>query len=551
MIQRMHLSVAVVLVVTGTAGFCRDADDHLVAHWSFDEDGNAIVWDSGPYGLHGSASNVTYGRGIIGPAAGFDGFRTEIHIGADTGGAPARIGKLSQGAVSVWFNYQSIGGQILPILYFGAADTGAPHNSLIVEIGHGDDPKNRRLYFTIINARFCFDSGVDLEPDQWYHFVGVVGPDGNTGYLNGREMTGRHYNLGSDATYTDFFASVPVGEMMAIGYGRYGQQDPFYHFKGSIDDVRIYDRPLEANEVSRLYEDTFGPTTAYEYEDVAYGPYERNILDFWRADSEGPTPVVVFIHGGGFRSGDKRTIRTPSGLAEIERYLQNGISFAAINYRFRMTTTLDLIILDCARAIQFLRYRAADWNIDKTRIAAYGGSAGGGASIWLGFQDDRADPNSDDPVLRESTRLAAIGHLNSQATYDFMQWPEILGIDPDWALVMNSQEDLELYGIEDRSRLWDPDIVAMRAFLDMPAFMDADDPPLYTSNLRPDIDPRSAGEVIHHPRHAIYLKQRCDLLGIPCTAVLADTPASKRMRLVDFFIEQLTGPTESTNGKGP
>ncbi|MBL8994496.1 MAG: hypothetical protein JNM63_14220, partial [Spirochaetia bacterium] len=42
------------------------------------------------------------------------------------------------------------------------------------------------------------------------------------------------------------------------------------------------------------------------YGDVSYGPYgERNLLDFWKADSETPTPVLVSIHGGGFLGGNK------------------------------------------------------------------------------------------------------------------------------------------------------------------------------------------------------------------------------------------------------
>lgn len=540
MARSTHTPAAVILVFVAVTGFCDSMNDHLVAHWSFDADTDGVVWDAGLHGLDGVAGDIIYGQGVIGPAAVFDGAHGGIFILAADGQAPPQIADLAQGAISVWFNYQSIGARILPILYFGESDSGAPHNSLIIEIGHGDNPENRRLYFTIINARFCYDSGVNLEPGQWYHFAAVVGPEGNTGYLDGRELTDRHYNLGSNARYSDFFASVPVRELLALGYGRYGKDDRFYHFLGSIDDVRIYDRPLDANEVSDLHESAFGPLPTHE--NVAYGPHERNVLDFWQADSDRPTPVVVYIHGGGFRSGDKTGIRTASGLAEIAYYLDHGISFAAINYRFRTTTTLDHIILDCARAIQYLRQRADEWNIDKTRIASYGGSAGGGASLWLGVHDDLADPNSDDPVLRESSRLAALGHLNSQATYDFVQWPEILGIDPNWPKVMNSREDLELYGITDRSRLWDPDIVAMRAFLDMPAFMDPTDPPIYTSNLKPDTEPRNANEVIHHPRHAMYLQAECDLLGIPCTAILADTPAAERIRLADFFIDQLAGP---------
>lgn len=535
--------VAVLTAVATTTGFAGDLDEHLVAHWGFDLDVDGVVLDGGPYGFHGSAYGITYGQGVFDRAAVFAGLWDEIVIPTHSVPPPQEIAELAYGSISVWFTFEDVGAQILPIFYFGEADTGTPHNSLIIEIGHRDNPGNRRLYFTIVNARFCYDSGANLEPGRWYHFVAAVGPEGNTGYLNGEELTRRHYNLGSDASYADFFASVPVPELLAIGYGRYGLADEFHHFKGSIDDVRIYDRPLDANEVTRLYGAAFGPVPTYE--DVAYGPDKRNVLDFWQADADGPAPVVVYIHGGGFRSGDKSSIRTASGLAEITHYLANGISFAAINYRFRTTATLDRIMLDCARAVQFLRYQGERWNIDRTRIAAYGGSAGGGASLWLGVHDDLADANSADPVLRQSTRLAAIGHLNSQATYDFVQWPDVLGIDPNWAETMGSAEDLDLYAITDRSQLGDPNVVAMRAFLDMPAFMDPNDPPLYTQNLRPDTEPRNANEVIHHPRHAIYLKTLCDLEGIPCIAVLAETAPEERVRLTDFFTELLLdGPTD-------
>lgn len=44
------------------------------------------------------------------------------------------------------------------------------------------------------------------------------------------------------------------------------------------------------------------------YRDVAYGDHERDVVDLYQADSEGPTPVYVYIHGGGFRGGDKAGI---------------------------------------------------------------------------------------------------------------------------------------------------------------------------------------------------------------------------------------------------
>jgi cephalosporin-C deacetylase-like acetyl esterase len=78
---------------------------------------------------------------------------------------------------------------------------------------------------------------------------------------------------------------------------------------------------------------------------------------------------------------------------------------------------------DSARALQFLRYQAEEYNLDKTRVASTGGSAGGCIALWLGFHDDMADPKNEDPVLRESTRLIALAPAGGQHTLmieDFM-----------------------------------------------------------------------------------------------------------------------------------
>ena len=73
---------------------------------------------------------------------------------------------------------------------------------------------------------------------------------------------------------------------------------------------------------------------------------------------------------------------------------------------------------DAARALQFVRSKAAEWNIDKKRIGATGGSAGGCSSLWLAFHDDMADPKSDDPVARESTRLYCAAVNGAQVSLD-------------------------------------------------------------------------------------------------------------------------------------
>ncbi len=155
-------------------------------------------------------------------------------------------------------------------------------------------------------------------------------------------------------------------------------------------------------------------------ESVSYGKHARNVLDFWQAKSDAPTPVVFCIHGGGWNGGDKS-----SYFGAVKGYLDKGISVVSINYRLmaqaneqKVMPPVKAPLEDAARALQFVRSKAKEWNIDKTRIGATGGSAGGCSSLWLAFHDDMADPKSDDPVLRESTRLFCAAVNGAQVTLD-------------------------------------------------------------------------------------------------------------------------------------
>lgn len=154
--------------------------------------------------------------------------------------------------------------------------------------------------------------------------------------------------------------------------------------------------------------------------DVPYGEHPRQVLDFYQARSDAPTPVVFAIHGGGWRAGDKGGY-----AAQAKRFNDAGISVVAINYRLTTEATekgveppVEWPIADAARALQFVRSKAAEWNLDKTRIGATGGSAGGCSSLWLLYHDDLADPRSSDPVARESTRLTCAAVVGPQTTLD-------------------------------------------------------------------------------------------------------------------------------------
>ncbi len=99
----------------------------------------------------------------------------------------------------------------------------------------------------------CFDTNKNLVENQWYHYAVVVSPDGNTGYLNGVEMTDRDYNFDS-AKNPSFLNTIPVKEKLYLGYGRNSYQisPDFVFYKGLLDDVRVYNQPLSAEEIKEL-----------------------------------------------------------------------------------------------------------------------------------------------------------------------------------------------------------------------------------------------------------------------------------------------------------
>lgn len=303
--------------------------------------------------------------------------------------------------------------------------------------------------------------------------------------------------------------------------------------------------------------------THVHYEGVAYGPFPRNELDVWRVDSATPTSLAVFIHGGGFQSGSKDSVH--QNRTVIPSLLAAGVSVASISYRYAYRdpdaaleapvpndegtihdvngTRLDYILRDCARAIQFLRYRAAEWNIDPTRIGAWGGSAGAGCSVWVGAVDDLAVADHPDPVLRESSRLAVMGHTNGQPTYDWARWPELLQLDADYVFDQVGRESTRLTQMRIDDVRFTPEGRALGAVMDYYEQLSPDDPPFMTVNRAEDRDESmitDPSQIVHHPRAHVALYRRCVAMGLRCEIATMIEDSGYRGSIVSFLIEVLT-----------
>ena len=141
-------------------------------------------------------------------------------------------------------------------------------------------------------------------------------------------------------------------------------------------------------------------------QDVIYSQAGGHLIamDAYLWDWGSLAPAVVYIHGGGWRDGDKKDV--PEFLEK--GLFDAGISLISINYRLSQQAPHPAQLEDVTRAIQFVRHKAASWHIDPDRMAVMGESAGAHLALWIGLHDDRRDLDSDDPVERKSTRVSAI-----------------------------------------------------------------------------------------------------------------------------------------------
>jgi acetyl esterase/lipase len=165
-----------------------------------------------------------------------------------------------------------------------------------------------------------------------------------------------------------------------------------------------------------------GSDPAPTYRDVSYGGHVRQKMDVYLAKSSGPSPVVVYIHGGSWRGGDKNTVMGQ------HVFLEQGISLIAINYRYipeeNPSDSIPAVAIpfeDAARALQFIRSKAGEWGLDRDRIGIWGRSAGACTGLWLATHANLANPSSPDPISRESTRPACVAALIPQTSLDPVQ----------------------------------------------------------------------------------------------------------------------------------
>ena len=126
------------------------------------------------------------------------------------------------------------------------------------------------------------------------------------------------------------------------------------------------------------------------FDSVAYGDHPMQKMDVWLPEKGAPTPAIIFVHGGGFRNGDRKDPR----LGErIPKCRAARVALISVEYRLLkdagdVKPPVRVCMDDVTAAIRFVRSKAKEWNIDLSRIGLTGSSAGAHAVLYASLTGD-------------------------------------------------------------------------------------------------------------------------------------------------------------------
>ncbi|MEM9415666.1 MAG: alpha/beta hydrolase [Planctomycetota bacterium] len=264
-----------------------------------------------------------------------------------------------------------------------------------------------------------------------------------------------------------------------------------------------------------------GRQLAPTHRDLAYGDHERHRIDLYIApaneDRPGPTPLVVYFHGGQFITGTKNDLQI-----DTRALLESGISVASVGYRYTRDEPFPACFEDAARAIQYLRLNADEYNLDPEQFATAGQDAGANLALYLALHDDLAErPNArereyranrdidEDPfdeigLMAQSTRVVGAMAINPLASFDPRYWEEN-------GLPLNNHERYlpAWLGVNFLEPFNDKELIEIVEDLSPAELVSADDPPLLLLSMFDDlpIEEDTSWTIMRlHPR-------QCQLLG--------------------------------------
>ena len=272
---------------------------------------------------------------------------------------------------------------------------------------------------------------------------------------------------------------------------------------------------------------------AATHADISYGPSPHQLMDVYLPPGGGEPCGVIIWYGGIWQPAKHvpdvgRFFAAHCAVIGVEtRTLTDGMNEHA-------NPPVSYVMNDACRAVQFVRLNAAAWNIDPRRIAVAGGSQGTLPALYVGCAGERADPKSNDPVERVSTKVTCVGAYRSQPSIDpkrMQEWvPGVTWGAP--ALGCSFEESLkrreELLPIIAK---WSPDYLLHK-----------DAAPIYFENewglTQPD-KITEANYKVHSPAWALGFQKLAENAGAQCFVKYLGHPTEKYKDIWDFLIQQM------------
>lgn len=267
--------------------------------------------------------------------------------------------------------------------------------------------------------------------------------------------------------------------------------------------------------------------------DVSFGPHPHQLLDIYLpTEGTGPFPVLVWF--GGLWEPRKQA-------PELRRFLSQGIAVVAVQSRTlkdgvaeKADPPVSYPMNDARRAVQFVRGNAARWKVDPRRIGVGGGSQGALPALFVGCSEDQADPKSDDPIARLSTRVTCVAAFRSQPSIDPQRMQEwVPGVQ--WgapAFGCSFEESLRRREeLLPQIRTWSPETL-----------LHPGSAPIYFENNWGLTQPAGVTETdykVHSPAWALGFQELAKKAGVECHVKYPDHPTEGLRDTWDFLVKKL------------
>lgn len=167
-----------------------------------------------------------------------------------------------------------------------------------------------------------------------------------------------------------------------------------------------------------------------KYEKIVYaGNSPTQTLDIYvPQEGEGPFPVIFAIHGGGFEFGSANMCKEMIGFTKY------GYAVVGVNYRMSGEAIFPAAVSDCKAAVRFIRANASEYNLDSSKMAIWGASAGANLAVMVGILGNTDILDGD---VTDNIDFSA----SVDAVIDWFGPLDFFHMDSDFALLNVTEDD--------------------------------------------------------------------------------------------------------------